>query len=223
MAEVTFRGYLKRTLPAWLLGTWGGRYLYSFGLVLDAIMQGATDATKARMPYPTGPADALARIGQDSALERYPADTDATFRARLQARFPTWQKAGSEQAVVGQLNAFGFANVSVYTAQEWYPGDADWSRFWVVIDPTHGWTWPIWGNFNWNSFTWSATTSPTGQILDLPASLRRLVRRFKSAHERCDYIVIIADAGAPVWNHNMNWNSFTWHPSSTSGIAIIQG
>lgn len=218
----TYREYLERLLPGWMKGHWGARYIYPLGLVLDAIMQATTDATKIRILTPETPDDALGELGRDSSLERYPVDTPATYLARLQRRFSTWKRAGSRPAVIEQLEAFGFQHATIYSARDLGVENPDWSRFWVVVEGL-GWEWPAWDEINpvngnplifWDDFIWDLFISPQGVQLDLENSLRLLVRKFKSAHERCEKILVLHTIDTPLWDHpgplNWVWDDFTW-------------
>lgn len=219
MADLNYRSYLERTLPGWLKGHWGERFMYSAGLVLDGLMEGARLSTRVRfLIVGETPSDALPYAGYDSNLERYPADTDATYLSRLVGRWGSWKDSGREASIVSQLNAFGFASVAIYSANDFDPSDPDWSRFWVILDPPHGWTWPSWDTAVWDSFRWDAFVSPTGLVVDLADSLRRLVRKFKGGHERCEQIVVLAP-GANIWDHNFVWDSSSWDQGEIAAFA----
>ncbi len=220
MAELNYRTYLESMLPGWLKGYWGERFMYTSGLVLDATMEGAREATRVRfMIAGETPPDALSYLGFDSNLERYPADTDATYLARLIDRWESWKDSGRKAGVIGQLNAFGFTSASIYSALELDPTDLDFSRFWVVLDPPHGWTWPTWDSAVWDVFQWDAFISPLGAVVDLAGSLRRLVRKFKGGHERCEQIIVLAP-GAEIWDHNFVWDTSQW---DQGGVAAFSG
>ncbi|MBX3131645.1 MAG: hypothetical protein KF718_33320 [Polyangiaceae bacterium] len=227
----TYRGYFERLLPGWMRGHWGSRYLYPFGLVLDAIMQATSDAVRVRF-LTNAPDDALGELGLDSALERYPADSPAGHLTRMQKRFSTWRRAGSRQSLSDQLQAFGFPWVTLYSARALGVEIPDWSRFWTVAQDAHGWDWPSWDEVDpvtgnviaWDAFVWDQFVSPGGVVLDLETSLRRLVRKFKSAHERCVEILVLHTNTTPRWDHpgplNLCWDDFVWDAGK---VALFKG
>lgn len=234
MAKNTYRDFVQRIAVTWLLGEWSEKLLYAAAETLDAIVDAVEEAAKVRF-IDQAPADSLGRHGDDSNLPRYAPDTTATYRARLEQRFDTWRSAGTAsgwetpaRGLIGQLNAFGFVNATIYRNADWdayaWPHDsAPWSRFWVVLDMPHVYTWPIWGAITWGSFTWGFLQNGILPI-DLTTALQRLVKKFKPAAEVCDAIIVVGDTDTPVWGHNMTWGSFTWGPGTNGqGIARIPG
>lgn len=91
---------------------------------------------------PEGQSTRLRLIGRTRNLDRYPAETDAAYCERLAIAFPTHIKAGTPNAIIDQLRAFGFVDVVVF---EEYAGgfyaeptdDYGW-RFVVVLGPNFG-------------------------------------------------------------------------------------
>lgn len=208
----TWQEWIERLGTTWESGPWFQRFRGAMGIFTDAHVEGMREAVRSRMLDHSAD-DALQYAAQDSNLERYPSDTDTTLRARLKRRWRSWRWAGTEAGLVEQLNEFGLVDVHIYDASDWDPGDPDWSRFWVVIDPPHPYSWPKWNQITWNQFNWGLV--PTHED-----SLRRLVRKWKPAHVRCVLIIIVSE-DAPVWNHNMTWNAFTWNDGD--GVAAIPG
>jgi len=119
MAEpFTFIDYAFRISPPWLQRFVGRRYVGgSIGLTYDLLSEGCAQALKAPwLLSNSSPNDALPSIGTERSMPRYPADSDATYRARLHKAWGTWQHAGNGDAIIEQLNAAGYSNVLVIPA-----------------------------------------------------------------------------------------------------------
>jgi len=83
-----------------------------------------------------GPASS-AFVGSVSWLPSSPSG----YRARLQAAWDTWEIAGSPDAIVASLHAYGIPDVEVLREEEGlgYDNDGDWySRFDVYLGPDFG-------------------------------------------------------------------------------------
>lgn len=248
MASRNYRDFVQDLAVTWLSGTWGERVLYAAAEVLDAIIDANEEAAKVRF-IDTAPSDSLKHHGDDSNLPRYSPDTTATYRARLQQRFDTWRTAGTRRGwevdelgnekvrgLTGQLNAFGFPNVTIYANNNgvdgngdenfnnpWPHDSSDWSRFWVILDKPHQYTWPTWGVMVWGAFVWGVVDA-NGDVIDLGGPLQKLVRKWKPAHERCVEIIVLGDTDTPIWGHNMTWGDFTWGAGSNGmGAARFPG
>jgi hypothetical protein len=99
---------------------------------------------------PNGEALRLQRIGETRDIERYAGESDAGYCERLAAAFPTWTAAGTPDAIIRQLNAFGLPDVAIY--EEYAYGITSASeygwRFVVLLGPSFGslgWTAPVLG------------------------------------------------------------------------------
>lgn len=109
----------------------------------DAEIALATDAVLMRYP-PRCPADGLDLLGAASDIERFPGEPDGTlttgYMGRLNARWPTKKKAGSKQAIIDSLNAYGVADVLPLNDSDgtFAPGEW-WTRVWLVLGPTMPW------------------------------------------------------------------------------------
>lgn len=122
---------------------------------LGASQDTETDLLKDTLLIACGPYtchnDALDLIGNDMQIERFAGESNGTapdpttgeggsgYRGRLCAAWATWEKAGTELAIVDSLKAYGFLDVAVYEDFEghWFLGDW-YSRFLVVIGPDFG-------------------------------------------------------------------------------------
>ncbi len=182
-------------------------YLGAIGDALDLTLEAMAQAVTARF-VAHAPADALGWLGAERLLQRFPGDTDDTYRARLAAACVVWQLAGTEDGIIAMLIACGFTDVTVHVARgaippgevSWPPdGDpANWSRFWVFIDASTApqnpfgwqpWTWgdgALWGD----GHTWGSTAT-SGEV----ALVRGIVRLLKAAHEICGGIWIDLPGG----------------------------
>lgn len=232
-----YRSFFATALsPRWARGYFGERWMGLKALFLDVIAEGFSEALRAPDLYRTAITDdALELDGQARNIPRYPTETSAQYLARLKTAWATWQSAGSPGAIVTQLTLAGFT-ATLYTPLRTHPiygtphgewvrpplthpvtGAPWWSRFWVVIDAPHGYTWPVWGTMTWGSFTW-------GFPVALGTTLRGLVRHWKAAHVVCQEIFVLGDTDTPMWGHNMTWGSFTWGPGTNGlGVATYPG
>ncbi len=127
----------------------------------------ATDAVLMRYP-PRCPDDALDHLGAASGIERFSGETDASYGPRVQARWPTWKKAGSKQAIIDSLNAWGIPDVACDNDYEVSPpwDGAWWTRCRIRLGP------------NFGAFVWNPTNPPTAAER---AQIQRQVLKFKWA------------------------------------------
>lgn len=98
------------------------------------------------------PADALYLVGRDRDLERYPGETDAAYRARLEAAFDAHEWAGTAKGIEDQLTAaltaMGAAAPVVTVLEQWqgaYAG-ADWYSLISVVIQEGPWVRVVLGN-----------------------------------------------------------------------------
>jgi hypothetical protein len=190
----SYEQWLVEQSPGWLQGPYGAGYVGTLGLTKDTVVDAVKQAIKARF-IKLAPNDALGYIGDDRVIERYPVDTDATYRARLVAAWETWLYAGTDRGVIAAMNAAGFANVQIFNnlvgpgfEMTWPPDSdaANWSRFWVVItDPQ--WTGVAWGDGHKWGDPWSWGTTATAADA---AWIRAIIRKWKSSHTICKEILI---------------------------------
>lgn len=79
---ISFQDLADRFAPWWLRGRVGGALLQSIGATLDGVMQTLVLGLRAGNPLTCEP-DALASIGRDRGLRRYPTEPEESYRARL--------------------------------------------------------------------------------------------------------------------------------------------
>lgn len=165
----------EKLAPRWLQGPYGKKWSRTIGYQGDLVLNAVQQAVGARFPR-SAPDDALAYLGIDRDMDRYPGDSDAGYRARIEIAWSTWAQAGTYSCLMGQLHAFGFVNAEIYDARAasppvspwppsptcaqpswwmvaWPPaaGSASalwWSRFWIVLSE------PFPASLNWHLRTW---------------------------------------------------------------------
>lgn len=172
-------------------GPWGQRFVgIMFGLLPDIIAEGASQALKA--PWTSlgvdQPTDALPLLGSERRLERYAAETDANYQARLQNAWVTYQYAGTEQSIIEHLTAAGFTNVQIVSYindplfDVWFP-----DGYPLTGGPKH------WGAFHWGDGTMYGCQGDSGKI-DL---IRSIIRKRKAVTNAC-YSMIFTVGGLPI-------------------------
>jgi hypothetical protein len=186
---MTFRQYMTELAPPWLRGRWGEAWNGTVGTVLDLVAEGALEAVKARF-LRHAPADALPYAGTDRQIERAPSESEVTYRARLLGAFETWRLAGTNKGITTALAVIGYPKARVFENHDWFPSDPRWWRFWIVIDPPHGFSaWKLGdGTKLGMKLLGLSTDGDTKAALDL---LRRVIRKWKAAHTTCERIIIV--------------------------------
>jgi hypothetical protein len=186
---MNFQDFEVELAPPWLRGRWGEAWARTLGLVKDMLAEGGVEAIKARF-LRGGPADALAYAGTDRWIERAPGEGDASYRARLLSAFETWRLAGTNKGITTALAAIGYPKARVFENHDWFPSDPRWWRFWIVIDPPHGFSaWKLGdGTKLGMKLLGLSTDGDTKAALDL---LRRVIRKWKAAHTTCERIIIV--------------------------------
>jgi Phage tail protein (Tail_P2_I) len=185
--------------PPWLQRRFGAAWMRVHGRAKDLLVDATRQAIKARF-VGLCPADALEYIGRDRLLERYPVDTDDSYRARLAAAWEAWLFGGTERGVRAALEAAGFGSVTIYTTQSpGYPPDADaanWSRFWVELAP------PFPPYVAWEAVLFGAAPTGSGQLFGAGwtwgstatvadvSFVRSIIRKWKPAHAVCAQILV---------------------------------
>jgi len=195
--EGTFRKYAQDGLsPTVFRGPWGERVMGAFvGMTGDLLAEADKQAVSAGMVgSATFPADGMVKLGNERRLPRYEADTDATYKARLQDAWDAWTKAGGQAGIKGQLEAYGLSNITFKIDSDWnWDGTSYKSRFWVLIgEGGHPWldTQHTYGDGSKydSSYTYGSTATPSEV-----AVVRDIVRRFKAGDEICANIIVIFD------------------------------
>ncbi len=173
------------------------------------------------------PADALSRHGADTALERAPLESAASYRTRLAAVWDVWGWAGTHY---GYASALALTSAKVrgarfVTQHQWSPPDGQtalWSRFWVVVytgalawgrftlGPWATWgelaspfTFLVWGAWAWGDGTWG-TSATAAQLSELRAALAK----WKNARDRVPELVV---TDGELWGlPGRVWGAWVW-------------
>lgn len=82
------------------------KFLYTFGLGLDALAEKMDQAARAHIPGEALTETAIPYQAEDRLLVQGPAETDAQFIPRLQRSYDTWRKAGSREIILEELKGY---------------------------------------------------------------------------------------------------------------------
>lgn len=100
-----FRGSIKTISPPWLQGEQGYRFMYTFGIQLDAISEYLRMGVLQRFPEHCR-SEALRHIGADRQILRGFRESDTAYRPRLKGAFLTWKFAGNARTLLAQIAAY---------------------------------------------------------------------------------------------------------------------
>ncbi len=179
--------------PPWLKQPRGFAWLASHGVVKDIALFRLLDAVSVRW-VDLAPNDALAYLGSDRLLERYPQETDAVFRARIKGVWEVYPFAGTEFGLKTVLEQAGWYATLIMRR---YTNVSEWAEFDVFVYPKNA-TVSLWDTMIWDSGTWDYSNAGVPQD-----SLRRIINDFKAAHSK------LRDVGV-----SDNLNPFQWDISS---------
>lgn len=196
-----FDDYQVDTAPSWLGAATGHVWNRILGLMKQAALEGTKAGVKMHFAA-TASLDALQHLLEDRNLDPAWLEDELSVRGRIRRAWSTWQKAGT---IAGLSEALELAGYSTYEIRETtQDGTLAWFEFEVWCFPPFPWADDYLADARWDDpGVWSdgGPWSP-----DLPpehlARLRRLVRKWKSAHSRCRRLVIVHagetwDASAP--------------------------
>ena len=179
---MSYRDFALTVMPPWLRGYYGEAWASTWGFVADAMAQAATDAIGTRL-IARRTVEALPYAGLDRGIEAAYGESAESYRARLLAAWDSWHAAGTVPGLLTQLSAIDMTA----TLEESLGGD--WWNFGVTItgypsdmliapDPALHY----WGDVG---LSW-------GGVAFLYADqIRRIIRRFKSAHSICTRITVL--------------------------------
>jgi hypothetical protein len=94
------------TNAPWLRVGNAEKFLYTFGVGLDALAEKMDQATRAHMPGEALTETAIPYQAEDRLLVQGPAETNDEFIPRLQRALDSWRKAGSRESILEQLKAY---------------------------------------------------------------------------------------------------------------------
>ncbi len=201
-------------LPSWLSTGDGELVAYSLNVLLDWARERVRLGLLARFPD-YAPADALGAIGRDRKIIRGIDEPAASYAVRLKRWLDDHLVRGNPWALLEQLRAYCNAPVMVRIVDRrgnWHsiaadgtrsrsmrtanwlwdtaPASPRWARFWVIIYPTAaGEPWAASEAGAWPSGGTIGTTATPEQV----ASVRQIVREWKPAGTRCEWIIVAFD------------------------------
>jgi len=198
---MTFVQARLQELPPCLDGPQGQGIVSALGTAQDDEQILLTKSILLRYPARL-PDDALDIFGTDSSIERFDGEPNGTaipptgYRGRLIARWDTWKKAGSAQAIIDSLNAWGLPHVQI--AQDFeghYFQGTMYSRFEVIIRTYPGID-PLYFRPLSAPFTPDASGTITGgstaTIFQVRA-IKKQVLKWKAAHSYPVRVIIAFD------------------------------
>ncbi len=195
-------------------------YLYTAALVGDAVLEFTLQGLQARWPG-VGTPTALPLIGRDRCIRRGFAESDDSYAGRLPAWLDDWRGAGTPFGLMRAVRDYCFpskprlrivnASGTWYTlnpddttevVQTWGAVNWDWdgdaskpTRFWLILYSTpEPKPWSKGSTYGDGSKWGDGRTWGTTATAEQVATLRAIVRDFKSAGDLCDKIIIAFDA-----------------------------
>ena len=216
-----YRDFIPRELaPGWLQTPKNKAWLRASGDLKDSLAERCKQAVKVRFAR-LAPRDGLDQLGGERQIERGPAESNALFAARVVDAWNIWRWAGTAQAVLLALRDVGYPNALAEIVNgNQYGLDATgaldiqslpsgswscdatpdfWSKF-VVLFPHNPWGKQRVGG----RLDWVRPTSDDRRI----EQIRRLVRRWKSAHSTCSDIAVINEGRTWDYPHrHRTWNN----------------
>lgn len=213
-----FEEYTPGTAPTFLQGQRGKEFLTMLGKAYDKLVSQGKDAVKCRF-IENSPTDALPYNGSAMSIERYPTDTDDTYRERIKDAFNTWQFAGTFDTVLDQVHKLlPDVPVGIIVNRDWIPPDGDtawWSRFWVTVENSAWDDDDEWGDpGDWgDGGLWG--TSATAEEL---TTLKKVIKKWKPS-ETIGYALLAFGEG-DFWGPGVPWESGLWGDTSIVIIAV---
>jgi hypothetical protein len=203
---MSYREWQKRLASAWLQQGTGGFFLESLGEAKDGLAEAVRQAVLARM-IQRAPEDALALIGEERFLPRFPGELAEAYRTRLLAAWEFWQKAGTLSGLLFLLQKAGY---EAYVMELRHYDPSLWAEFAVYLWPYR----PEWTTDRWDDGgTWDDETHWDYTLNGLePIRTLELIREVKPAHARLRFISYIPGP-KDAWNDPGVWDDGgTWSP-----------
>lgn len=127
-----YKEYQEGIAPPRFQGPAGLGWFTAHGQWHDALVTFLQEGVQARFPS-IAPEDALAIIGAERGLSRYPNEALPAWRNRVQNAFEFWALAGTIPGVKQACLQMGYRNPQVI--EHFHAEPAAWSEFSVVIYP----------------------------------------------------------------------------------------
>ena len=203
----TFRRYVWDELSTNVLRGFMGRRLQgTFSLAIDAFMEATTQAIRAPWVADNPPPDAVALVGKEVLIPRYPTDTNETYRARVQNAWVDWDQGGTEEAIINRLTLAGNPDAEIFR----WVNDGSWSEF-IVFFPagSHNVTsdGPTIGSFTVGDGT---ILGPEGITPVELSTLKGIIKQWKPGQWKCLWVV---------WEIS-GWTIGTGHTIGEPGLVI---
>jgi hypothetical protein len=213
---MSFRSYLTQLVAPTSLRrpTWA-KYVGAIGDVADSVAQRARDSVKARF-LASAPADAVAAIGGERLIPPgtpyaagQSAETTASYRARLQAAWSTWQRGGAAYGLLLALADLGYPTAkAAIVGGRLYGLDGDRNLTIEALPSTGLGSWLLandrsyWSRFDvvfWFGAFPDVPEAPSDWSAGLPAetsnevlALKACIRRWKPAATTARIVIVTA-------------------------------
>lgn len=102
-----YRVFQRDLSPPWLQQEWGKQWQEELGAAKDRLVDWLVLAVRARF-IAAAPDDALALIGQDRRMPRFPSEGANAYRARLLRAWDWWFRSGTREGMVRALALLGY-------------------------------------------------------------------------------------------------------------------
>jgi hypothetical protein len=203
----TFRRFVWDELSTDVLrGFFGRRLQGTFSLGLDAFMEAVTQAIRAPWTADNPPPDAVALVAKEVLIPRYATDTNETYKDRVQNAWVDWERGGTDQAVITQLELAGFPGAQIFR----WTINGSWSEF-VVFYPDGTHTVTSDGS-EIGSFTVGDGTiiGPEGITVVGLTTIKDIIKQWKPGQWKCLQVL---------WELS-GWTVGTGHTIGESGLVI---
>ena len=242
---MSYKAFFRSKLTPPLQGPYGTGWANGIMQFVDDAGVDLRAAGKRGMPSVTGAEGddlALAYLGTERGMPRYPSETSAEYGERLRQAWTLYERSGGYRAGVGaietELEGLGWGGVEVVEYIDWPEtgpppnahasplpivdanGDPWWSRFWVYADSYDGAdivSAPPWGTFVWGTDPWGTDVGS-----DAIASAIRAILKRKPAHALAVSLVLLLDGStmADVWGSGL-WGTMTWGSAGGAGSSLF--
>lgn len=156
-SALTFRDKLSDNLPSWLKGPVGARWVYPWGVALDAMADAATWGVLCG--YATQcPPDALPWIAVDRQIDRGFAEPEESYRARCRLWLDLWRRSGSAESIIVALGATILPDT---TTMRTVSNDSAWDTITGGAAPPPHHTLARPRNWDWDSLVPGHITAPS--------------------------------------------------------------